>query len=96
MPLSTHHFNPGVAGKEKHMSDTCRTCQDRIYHLDDCAVRFGGLCDCGLTDPSGKEWKCGDCESRRFHLSSCAVFNEPAYPAGDCDCGLKSLQGLSE
>ena len=21
------------------------------------------------------------------HLSDCAVFNEPAYPAGPCDCG---------
>lgn len=69
----------------------CRACPDRISHTDDCSVReTGGLCDCGLTDPTGKEWKCGVCTDRRFHLSSCAVYNEPAYPAGTCDCGLKA------
>ena len=25
--------------------------------------------------------------SRRGHWSDCAVHNEPAYPAGPCDCG---------
>jgi len=69
--------------------DPCLACPDRLSHLDDCAIRDGGDCTCGLADPSGKEWKCGDCESRRFHLSSCAVFNEPASPAGPCNCGLK-------
>lgn len=23
----------------------------------------------------------------RVHLSSCAIYNEPAYPAGPCNCG---------
>lgn len=22
------------------------------------------------------------------HMSSCAIYNEPAYPAGECDCYL--------
>ncbi len=22
-----------------------------------------------------------------IHWSDCAVYNEPAYPAGECDCG---------
>ena len=24
------------------------------------------------------------------HASDCAVHNEPAFPAGECDCGVKS------
>jgi len=27
-----------------------------------------------------KNWKV-------LHYSDCAVYNEPAYPAGECDCG---------
>ncbi len=26
-------------------------------------------------------------ESQPSHWSSCAVYNEPAFPAGPCDCG---------
>ena len=25
------------------------------------------------------------------HWSDCAVYNEPAYPAGDCDCGVGGM-----
>lgn len=32
---------------------------------------------------------CPDCNSLNVqqHKSDCAVYNEPAYPAGECDCG---------
>lgn len=75
-------------------NNPCRGCPDRISHTNECSIRQGqGVpCNCGLTDPAGKKWKCGDCESRRFHLSSCSVFNEPAHPAGPCDCGLTVSQ----
>lgn len=26
--------------------------------------------------------------SAKTHYSDCAIYNEPAYPAGDCDCGV--------
>ncbi len=28
--------------------------------------------------------------AKGFHLSDCAVYNEPAYPAGPCDCGCST------
>jgi len=30
------------------------------------------------------------------HLSDCSVHNEPAYPAGPCDCGGVRLEGGTE
>jgi hypothetical protein len=32
----------------------------------------------------------------RAHLSDCAVHNEPAYPAGPCDCGLIERKAFSD
>lgn len=37
-------------------------------------------------------WECYKCQSWTFekpreHWSDCSVHNEPAYPAGECDCG---------
>jgi len=29
------------------------------------------------------------CISPLTHYSDCAIYNEPAYPAGECDCGAK-------
>ncbi len=70
-------------------TNPCRACPDRPFHMPDCSCgnRAGVRCDCGASNVTGKEWKCGDCESRRFHLSSCSVFNEPAMPVGPCTCG---------
>lgn len=68
----------------------CATCFDRIYHLDDCALRTNGeACDCGLYDPTGKEWACDDCDSRPFHLSDCSIHNDDPElgPVGGCSCG---------
>ena len=31
--------------------------------------------------------QCGSCTATVRHKSDCAVHNEPAYPAGPCDCG---------
>ncbi len=33
-----------------------------------------------------------ECGPNCRHTSSCAVHNEPAYPAGPCDCGLLLTQ----
>lgn len=30
-----------------------------------------------------------------LHASDCAVHNEPAYPAGPCDCGASVLRNLT-
>jgi len=29
------------------------------------------------------------CVSPKTHYSDCAIYNEPAYPAGECDCGVE-------
>ena len=29
---------------------------------------------------------------REYHWSDCSVNNEPAYPAGECDCGYAKAQ----
>jgi len=66
--------------------EPCAACPTRRFHMPECSGQVP--CTCGLKEPL-PEWACGMCEKRRFHLSSCAVFNEPAMPAGPCDCGLK-------
>lgn len=35
----------------------------------------------------------------RGHRSDCAIYNEPAYPKGECNCGFqlqKDLEGIIE
>ena len=38
--------------------------------------------------PSVKHCMCGACRDGEIHWSDCAVHNEPAYPRGECDCGV--------
>ncbi len=39
--------------------------------------------------PSGKQKAAGVPSDDLLHWSDCAIYNEPAYPAGPCSCGLE-------
>ena len=38
--------------------------------------------------PNGKIREIGDATPVAIHASDCALHNEPAFPAGPCDCGV--------
>jgi hypothetical protein len=46
----------------------------------------------GLAQPAQPHCQCSACKDGKLHLSDCAVHNEPAYPAGPCDCGVLNQQ----
>ena len=46
----------------------------------------------GLAQPTQPHCQCSACKDGKLHLSDCAVHNEPAYPAGPCDCGVLNQQ----
>jgi hypothetical protein len=46
----------------------------------------------GLVHTAQPHCQCSACKDGKLHLSDCAVHNEPAYPAGPCDCGVLNQQ----
>ena len=46
----------------------------------------------GLAQPAQPHCQCSACKDGKLHLSDCAVHNDPAYPAGPCDCGVLNQQ----
>lgn len=43
-----------------------------------------------MVDKKIEHCMCPACKDDVIHWSDCAVHNEPAYPNGECDCGVKS------
>jgi hypothetical protein len=40
--------------------------------------------------------QCAECKFGVLHASDCAVHRAPAYPVGECNCGVKTASPLIE
>jgi hypothetical protein len=58
-------------------------------------VSDGGLDPRNQFDAQPAHCQCTACKDGVIHASDCAVHNGPAYPAGECDCGV-AQEPLSE
>jgi len=60
--------------------------EDRAMYSD--IVSDGGLDPRNKMDAQPAHCQCTACKDGIIHASDCAVHNGPAYPAGECDCGV--------
>lgn len=79
----------------------CAALREELAKIDGVQMEY---CDCpGFCTGACEPWDASDTAYRPGglpqpeHWSDCALYNEPAYPAGECDCGgYKPPQDLPE